>query len=168
MDLFDRNGHFSDAALTALIQDAELSELQRLEAAEHLAYCDACLLRYTNLLTDEGLREPSPLCRQRIWRRIRTRAARVFASRYTTAAAAMVIVVAMWSGGVFGGVVTATQQLGRLPERPQDPASVWESWRDWPRRWDDALRRQFSQWGTSFEIFSGRDAAAEMQGGNTR
>ena len=35
-----------------------LDEMGRLEAAEHLAYCDRCLKRYTDLLSGEVLLEP--------------------------------------------------------------------------------------------------------------
>ena len=51
MELFSNNGHLKDEALLALIQGRELSELERLEISEHLAYCDRCLQRYTELLT---------------------------------------------------------------------------------------------------------------------
>ena len=38
--------------------DGQLDELGRLEAAEHLAYCDKCTDRYTALLTADALSDP--------------------------------------------------------------------------------------------------------------
>ena len=51
MDVFRNDGHLSDGVLESLIHNGEaLDELTRLEAAEHLAFCDQCLQRYTDLL----------------------------------------------------------------------------------------------------------------------
>lgn len=50
MELFDKNGCLTDEGLQAL-QAGGLDELGRLEAAEHLSYCDKCMDRYTALLT---------------------------------------------------------------------------------------------------------------------
>ncbi len=37
------------------MMDGQLDELGRLEAAEHLSYCDQCMDRYTALLTADAL-----------------------------------------------------------------------------------------------------------------
>ena len=58
MEIFDRHGHLTDQALEALTGGAPLDELHRLEIAEHLAFCDRCLQRYTERLTDETLLAP--------------------------------------------------------------------------------------------------------------
>ena len=42
MELFDVKGCLSEEGLQALV-GGQLDETQRLEAAEHLAYCDRCL-----------------------------------------------------------------------------------------------------------------------------
>lgn len=55
MELFREDGCLSDEGLHALTA-GQLDELGRLEAAEHLAYCDKCTDRYTALLTPT----PSP------------------------------------------------------------------------------------------------------------
>ena len=59
MEIFDRHGHLTDQALEALTGGAPLDELHRLEIAEHLAFCDRCLQRYTERLTDETLLAPT-------------------------------------------------------------------------------------------------------------
>ena len=50
MELFDQNGCLTEEGLHAVI-GGQLDELGRLEAAEHLSYCDKCMDRYTALLS---------------------------------------------------------------------------------------------------------------------
>ena len=52
MNLFLENGHLSKEGLDALVAGT-LDEMQSLEAAEHLSFCDACLLEYTQRLTED-------------------------------------------------------------------------------------------------------------------
>ena len=47
--LFDAEGHLTDEGLYAL-KDGTLDDLGALEAAEHLSFCDYCLLRYTAMI----------------------------------------------------------------------------------------------------------------------
>ena len=57
MELFRDDGCLTDEGLHALIA-GELDEMGRLEAAEHLSYCDKCMDRYTALLTEDVLEQP--------------------------------------------------------------------------------------------------------------
>ena len=50
MELFREDGCLTDEGLQALV-GGSLDEWGRLEAAEHLSYCDRCMDRYTALLT---------------------------------------------------------------------------------------------------------------------
>ena len=52
MKLFREDGHLTDEGLRALIA-GELDEMGRLETAEHLDFCDQCVERYSELLTEE-------------------------------------------------------------------------------------------------------------------
>lgn len=54
--LFDAEGHLTDEGLYA-IKDGTLDDLGALEAAEHLSFCDYCLLRYTAMI------DAAPCCR---------------------------------------------------------------------------------------------------------
>ena len=63
MTCFRPDGHLTDAALTALVRGDCLEELDRLELAEHLAYCDQCLQRYTELLSEGPMLTPARSCR---------------------------------------------------------------------------------------------------------
>ena len=51
MKLFREDGHLTDEGLRALIA-GELDEMGRLETAEHLDFCDQCVERYSELLTE--------------------------------------------------------------------------------------------------------------------
>ena len=105
-ELFLQNGHLSDEGLQALI-DGALDELQRLEAAEHLSFCDECLTRYTALLTGDVLEEPEQDVTLPVMRRLRRRAVKIAWNRYAAAAAAVVITAGLWYSGVFGGAMEA-------------------------------------------------------------
>ena len=64
MELFREDGCMTDAGFRAMM-DGQLDELGRLEAAEHLSYCDQCMDRYTALLTADALETPPRTCRVR-------------------------------------------------------------------------------------------------------
>ena len=57
MELFNKEGHLTDEGLRAVV-DGTLDEMGRLEASEHLSFCDSCLVRYTELLADDTLLVP--------------------------------------------------------------------------------------------------------------
>lgn len=105
-ELFLQTGHLSDEGLQALI-DGTLDEMQRLEAAEHLSFCDECLTRYTALLTGDVLEEPEQDVTLPVMRRLRRRAVKSAWNRYAAAAAAVVITAGLWYSGVFGGAMEA-------------------------------------------------------------
>lgn len=112
MELFDQtSGCLTDEGLQALA-DGQLNELSRLEAAEHLAFCDACLDRYTALLAGPMIVQPPQDLQKPVWQRIRSQMFRVLTNRYATAAAAVAIAFCLWGSGLFQGLVpTADAQL---------------------------------------------------------
>lgn len=112
MELFDRtSGCLTDEGLQALA-DGQLDELSRLETAEHLAFCDACLDRYTALLAGPMIVQPPQDLQKPVWQRIRSQMFRVLTNRYATAAAAVAIAFCLWGSGLFQGLVpTADAQL---------------------------------------------------------
>ena len=57
MELIREDGCLTDEGLQALV-GGSLDEWGRLEAAEHLSYCDRCMDRYTALLTGAVLEQP--------------------------------------------------------------------------------------------------------------
>ena len=149
MERFRADGHLTDEALLALIRQEEQSELERLEIAEHLAFCDTCLQRYTELLAETPLLAPSRSCRQTLWRRLRARAARLLVSRYATAAAAVALALTvLWSSA-------GIPQLSTSGLFPSPDHSVTETLWDWPERWNRSMDSVFSQIGDFFDHFSG-------------
>ena len=105
MELFDQiSGCLTDEGLHALA-DGQLDELSRLEAAEHLAFCDACLDRYTALLAGPVIVQPPQDLQKPVWQRIRSQMFRVLTNRYATAAAAVAIAFCLWGSGLFQGLV---------------------------------------------------------------
>lgn len=98
MERFRPDGHLTDAALLELSQNQDPGQLGRLEIAEHLAYCDLCLQRYTDALACVPLLTPEKSCQKSIWRRIHRRTIRLLTSRYATAAAAVGLALTLlWS-----------------------------------------------------------------------
>lgn len=131
MVLFDKKGCLTDQALDALNQGS-LDELNRLEAAEHLAYCDHCMDRYTLMLSWQELETPpKPLgkaVRQSLW--VRMMQSRL--GRGVVACAAGVLAIGMWSSAEtllpLSGAATTP------PERPAITAPApRENWQDPPR-----------------------------------
>ena len=131
MDIFRADGHLTDEALAAFVQDGIVDELARLEAAEHLSFCDWCLQRYTDALAGTELLIPEHSCQRTVWSRIRARAFRMITSRYATAAAAVALALTMRGGG-------EKIQFSR-PVLPEFRPAAVERLHSWPERWNDAL-----------------------------
>ena len=114
MERFEQNGHLTDEALSSLVSGG-LDELSRLEVSEHLSYCDRCLDRYLALLSKSALEAPAHSCREPLMLRIRRSALRVLESRLATAAAAVIIVVSLWSGGGIGALLELPAKITAIP-----------------------------------------------------
>ena len=121
MELFTADGHLTDEGIKA-VADGTLEELQRLEAAEHLSFCDRCLERYTALLTDDSLLQPAQPLVPPVLSRIRQRAVRIFFNKYTTVAAAAALALTLWGTGVFQALVPAPR--AKVPEPPQTTQTI--------------------------------------------
>lgn len=156
MELFSENGHLTDTALFALRDSKPLSDLERLEIAEHLSFCDECLMRYTALLSH--LETPPCSCRTGFWRRIRLRTVRIFTSRYATAAAALLIVFSLWGFGIFGSLVERSSQLSH---REVYTAQRTESWAD---QWSQSIQSIFEKVDVALRSFSGNGTQHQMEG----
>ena len=98
MELFDVKGCLSEEGLQALV-GGQLDETQRLEAAEHLAYCDRCMDRYTALLTDDVLEQPPRSARGAVMGTIWIRLMQNTWGRAAVATVAAVLALTMWRAG---------------------------------------------------------------------
>ena len=103
--LFDAEGHLTDEGLYA-IKDGTLDDLGALEAAEHLSFCDYCLLMRDLIPQVQSL--------------MRLRSFRIMTNRYVSAAAAVVLGFVMWGAVSTFGVPNAAALL------PQQPAARQE------------------------------------------
>lgn len=157
MTVFRGDGHLSGEALTALARNEDLfDDLERLEAAEHLAFCDDCLQRYMALLEAEAaLLVPEHSCQKTLWARIRSRALRSVVSRYATAAAAVTLALTVLWGGR-GLEFTC-------PILPEDRPSVSQRLTGLTGELNDSLRETVS--GLS-AFFDGLRPSQFVQGGN--
>ena len=120
----DESGCLTDHALQSLL-NGSLEELERLEVAEHLSYCDSCVERYTALLVPQVLEEPPELMKQSILSALRKRAAKLFVDRYFHMAVAASLTLVLWGSGVFNSF--GEVRLVRPPEERNPEASI--SWR---------------------------------------
>ena len=116
--LFDAEGHLTDEGLYA-IKDGTLDDLGALEAAEHLSFCDYCLLRYTAMIdaAPDCMKQPMRDLIPQVQSLMRLRSFRIMTNRYVSAAAAVVLGFVMWGAVSTFGVPNAAALL------PQQPAA---------------------------------------------
>lgn len=156
--VFREDGHLSGEALEALAKNENrFSELERLEIAEHLAFCDDCLQRYTLALEDGALLAPEHSCQKALWARIRSRAVRLVTSRYATAAAAVTLALTVLWGG-------ERVEFTR-PVLPEDRPSVSQRLTGLTGELSDSLHETVS--GLS-NFFDGFRPSQFIEGGNNR
>ena len=110
MELFDAKGCLSEEGLQALV-GGQLDETQRLEAAEHLAYCDRCMDRYTALLTDDVLEQPPRSARGAVMGTIWIRLMQNTWGRAAVAGVAAVLAFTMWRSGTIDQLLNFRQEL---------------------------------------------------------
>ena len=154
--IFREDGHLSDGALTALARNEDrFDELERLEIAEHLAFCDHCLQRYDLALEDGALLVPEQSCQRALWARIRSRALRMVTSRYATAAAAVALALTVLWGG---------ERVEPIrPALPEDRPSISRQLTGLTGEISDSLRQTVS--GLS-DFFDGFRPSQFIEGGN--
>lgn len=108
-----------EEGLQALV-GGQLDETQRLEAAEHLAYCDRCMDRYTALLTDDVLEQPPRSARGAVMGTIWIRLMQNTWGRAAVATVAAVLALTMWRAGTLEQILHTGQQLNTwLPQTTQ-------------------------------------------------
>ena len=121
MNLFLESGHLSGEGLDALIAGT-LDELQSLEAAEHLSFCDDCLLAYTQRLAEDTWQTPPASVQEGLWNKIRARMLRVMVNRYAVAAVAACLALTLWGTGFFNYFLP--QRGMRHIDAPQNTMTV--------------------------------------------
>ncbi len=137
-NLFDPLGHLTDAGLAAL-RDGTLDELGRLEAGEHLSFCDYCLARYTALIEKmpQGLQQPMRDLVPQVQALMRRRSFRILTNRYVSAAAAVALAFVMWQFGLFGNPAAVRQPPAEKPA--WSLAETLHGWGDTFHDWLDGF-----------------------------
>ena len=144
MESFRNDGCLSDEGLHALIA-GQLDELGRLEAAEHLAYCDKCTDRYTALLTADALSDPPRSVRRTVMGTIWVRLMQSTCGRAAVAGVAAVLALTIWrTGALTLSPTTAATCRPSCPPfrslcRKSSPRSSCR--RSWAGRWTPAPER---------------------------
>ena len=143
--LFDAEGHLTDDGLYAL-KDGTLDDLGALEAAEHLSFCDYCLLRYTELIDDAPacLQEPMRDLIPQVQNLMRLRRFRIMTNRYVSAAAAVVLAFVLWGFASMG----ASQRMAARSVQPQEPRVTFGQW------WDTTVNGFYDSLNDTFSNFT--------------
>ena len=121
MELFQENGCFTDEGLQAVV-GGQLDELGRLEAAEHLSYCDKCMDRYTALLTADALETPPKGMKNTVMTTLWVRLMQNTYGRVAVASVAAVLALSMWKAGTLGRITRLGSELNTIlpPAQSQD------------------------------------------------
>ena len=127
MELFDQNGCLTEEGLHAVI-GGQLDELGRLEAAEHLSYCDKCMDRYTALLTADVLEEPPHSARGAVMGTIWVRLMQNTWGRAAVAAVAAVLALTMWRTGTLEQILSIRQNGAHLAARNHPDHGAGTAW----------------------------------------
>ena len=113
MEWFRDDGCMTEAGLRALL-DGQLDELGRLEAAEHLSYCDHCMDRYTALLTADALETAPRGMHSAVMGGVWARLMQNTYGRAAVAGVAAVLALTMWRSGALGQITQFGSQLQTL------------------------------------------------------
>ena len=123
MELFREDGCLTDEGLQALV-GGSLDEWGRLEAAEHLSYCDRCMDRYTALLTGAVLEQPPRDLSRPVSRAILIRLMQNVYGRMAVAGVAAVLALTIWRSGSLGLILAQGGPAGDLHPPADRSASL--------------------------------------------
>ncbi|GJN63447.1 hypothetical protein [Faecalibacterium gallinarum] len=147
MELFREDGCLTDEGLDALIHN-QLDELGRLEAAEHLSYCDRCLDRYTARLTGETLEQPPRGMSRPVLQTIWVRVMQNFYGRAAVAGVAALLALTIWGSGAFRLALSRGHSLEQT--RPSSGATPPAPQMVEPDRPGHLYDKLFEAWGALF------------------
>ncbi|HIZ54898.1 MAG TPA: hypothetical protein H9671_01665 [Firmicutes bacterium] len=109
---FSSDGHLTDVALQILSDpESNLDELKRLEIAEHLSFCDACLMRSIDILSSAAAPPLEESMSKQIMKHIRTKSRVNWINQYISVGVAACFALLLWITGVFSSPVEADRNL---------------------------------------------------------
>lgn len=123
MELFREDGCFTDEGLQAVV-GGKLDELSRLEAAEHLSYCDKCMDRYTALLTEDVMETPPKNVKNTVMTTIWVRLMQNTYGRVAVAGVAAVLALTMWRSGALENMIGWQNEVNNTLLSTRDPQTV--------------------------------------------
>ena len=158
MELFREDGCMTDAGFRAMM-DGQLDELGRLEAAEHLSYCDQCMDRYTALLTADALETPPKSMQGAVMGTIWARLMQNTYGRAAVAGVAAVLALTLWRSGALQQIIQ--YGAGRETVLETDQSQLWEPGQNDPAPEDDRPQAAPEQLGRPMETKQDRRYAGE-------
>lgn len=96
MELFYDNGHISNEGFAALAAGT-LDDMQSLETAEHLSFCDSCLMEFSEFVEKGHMLRPEKPLKGKIMKRVKRQGLAVVFRKYATVAAAACMAIVMWN-----------------------------------------------------------------------
>lgn len=97
---FNEKGHLTDEAFYDLIY-GEPDAADRLLMADHLSYCNECIDRYMDFMTDDTLLTPMSSVEVSVMGKIQKDFRRQMFRKYATAMVAGFLAMLLWTGGIF-------------------------------------------------------------------
>lgn len=113
-EIFNEDDHISDYGFNKLLQD-ELNDLELLEIAEHLSFCDECIEKYSELLNNVSLLSPPETFINRTLKAIKQKTIRLIYNKYFSAAVAAGFAIFLWVSGIFNINVEALNKKIEIP-----------------------------------------------------
>ncbi len=110
---FDNNGHVTKQAL-ANLSNAELTQIQQYEIAEHLSFCDTCIELYVSTVKNQSTIPLTLNTSDNIIKKIRKRIFKTAFNKYTTYVAAACLALIMWGIGPSANLINAPQTIEKF------------------------------------------------------
>ena len=138
MKLFDEGGHLTDEGLRGLTL-SELDEEQRMEAAEHLDFCDRCVERYALALTDETMLEPAVPAAPVVMDRIRFQKRKMVFGKFARVAIAAAMALVVWNGMLLSGSGLLAKSASWVNHLPDSDSSFSQTVKGFGWRMDQLM-----------------------------
>lgn len=146
--LFLPSGCLSDRGLSALVRE-ELNEEQRMEASEHLDFCDSCVERYAALLGGEELLTPPAPVAPAVMEKLRPKARMLFFGRLMRVSIAAAMALVIWNGLLLGNGGLFKFSADWVNSRPQREQAVTQNAGGWGSGLND-LMNGLNSWMNSW------------------
>ena len=136
--LFEPDGCLSGEGLRALVRE-ELDEEQRMEASEHLDFCDRCVDRYAAALSGVELLAPPKPAAPEVMEAIRSRTRKLFFGRLMRVSVAAVMALVIWNGLLFGNGGLFKLSADWVNSRPEREHAVTQTVGGWGSGLNDLM-----------------------------